>query len=141
MVCFIELKITYQVDKDNFMTAIVLAPELVEEIEHLTGKEQTDAALFIEEAVRSYLSRFRRNKIRAEAEAFNRQYDFLLKTYRGQFVAVHDGQVIDHDPDLRTLHLRVYQQLGHVPVLLKQVSDQPDPVLQFRSPRLETISI
>jgi hypothetical protein len=121
------------------MTAIILAPELVEEIEQLTGKEQTDATLFVEEAVRSYLSRFRRNKIRTETEAFNRQYDSLLKTYRGQFVAVHDGQIIDHDPDLRVLHLRVHQKLGQVPVLLKQVSDQPDRILQFRSPRLENI--
>ena len=119
------------------MTAIVLPPELIEEIEQLTGKEETDAVTFVEEAVRSYLSQYRRAKIRAETEAFNRQYDNLLKMYPGQYVAVHNGQVIDHDPDLRTLHLRVHQKLGQAPVLLKQVTDQPERVLQFRSPRLE----
>ena len=121
------------------MTAIVLAPELVEEIEQLTGKEETDAALFVEEAVRSYLSQFRREKIRTETEAFNRQYGNLLKKYRGQYVAIHNGQVVAHDPNLRTLHLRVHQKLGPVPVLLKQVTDQPERVLQFRSPRLERV--
>jgi len=121
------------------MTAIALMPELVEEIEQLTGAEQTDTETFVEEAVRSYISQFRRNKIRTEKDALDRQRESLLKKYRGQFVAIHDGQLIDYDPDLRTLHLRVFEKLGQIPVLLKQVMDKPERELNFRSPRLEGI--
>ena len=48
-----------------------------------------------------------------------------------------NGQVIDHDQDVRTLHLRVFNQLGRVPVLLKKVTSEPDRELVFRSPRFE----
>ncbi len=61
----------------------------------------------------------------------------LRKQYEGEYIAVHRGQVIDHDPDLRTLHLRVFAEIGHAVVLLKKVTNQPDRELVFRSPRLE----
>lgn len=121
------------------MTTIMLTPELVKKIEQVTGTEQTDTETFVEEAVRLHISQFRRNKIRAETKAFDRQYDSLLKKYRGQFVAIHEGQIIGHDPDLRILHLKVFNEFGQIPILLKQVMEQPERELQFRSPRLEGI--
>ena len=57
--------------------------------------------------------------------------------YPEEYVAVHNGQVVDHDHDLRTLHLRVFQLLGHVPVLLKKITRQPQREMVFRSPRFE----
>jgi hypothetical protein len=65
------------------------------------------------------------------------QYEQLRAVYLGQYVAIHQGEVIDHDADLRTLHLRVFERLGHTPVLLKQVTNRPERELVFRSPRLE----
>ena len=50
---------------------------------------------------------------------------------------MHQGTVIDHDLDLRTLHLRVFAQLGHTSVLLKQVTPEAERELVFRSPRFE----
>jgi hypothetical protein len=94
---------------------------------------------FVEKAVRAYIAHYRREKIRAESEAFDQLYETLLAQYQGHYVAIHDGQVIDHDPDLRQLHLRIFARLGHTPVLLKQVTDQPIRELVFRSPRIEEI--
>jgi len=119
------------------MRTVTLTPELVREIESLAGKDQADAQLFVEKAVREYLNQTRQAKIRAETEAFNAQHAKLRVTYLGQYVAMHEGKVIDHDPDLRALHLRVYAKVGRIPVLLKQVTDEPERVLTFRSPRLE----
>ena len=115
------------------MTTITLTPDLARQIENLSGKEPADAQIFVEKAVRAYLSQVRREKIQAETEAFNAQYEQLRAKYLGEYVAVHQGEVIDHDADLRTLHLRVYEQLGHTAVLLKQVTQEPDRELTFRT--------
>ena len=119
------------------MATINLKPDLAEQVELLASKSQTSAEAFVDKALRSYLVQFRREKIQAETEAFKQQREELLAKYSGQYVAVHNGQVIDHDQDLRTLHLRVFDQLGHLPVLLKQVTNEPDHELVFRSPRFE----
>ena len=119
------------------MTTITLDPKLTQQIESAAGAEQVDAQLFVEKAVRAYLTQLQRETIRVETEAFNAQYEELRAQYPDQYVAIHQGEVIDHDPDLRTLHLRVHKQLGHIPVLLKQVTDEPERTLVFRSPRLE----
>jgi hypothetical protein len=119
------------------MTTITLAPDLIQQIENLGGKDDADTQTFVEQAIRAYLIQLQREKIRTETEAFNAQYEKLRAKYPGQYVAIHQGKLIDHDLDLRTLHLRVYKQLGRTPVLLKRVTDEPERELIFRSPRLE----
>jgi len=119
------------------MTTITLTPELAEQIGHLRGTDQETAQQIVEKAVRAYLARLRQEKIRRETEAFRAQYRTLLTDYAGQYVAVHQGQVSDHDPDLRVLHLRVFEKVGHIPVLLKLVTAEPERELVFRGPRLE----
>jgi 3-dehydroquinate synthase class II len=57
--------------------------------------------------------------------------------YRAEFVAVHDGQVVDHDADRRTLYLRVRERFGHKPVLIVYADWTEPPVYTVHSPRLE----
>jgi hypothetical protein len=61
----------------------------------------------------------------------------LSAKHPGEHVAVHNGEVIDHDPDIRTFHLRVYEKYGRTLILLKQVVAGPERELVIRSPRLE----
>lgn len=119
------------------MITINLKPDLAEQIAHLAEGSQTSTEAFVDKALRTYVAQFRREKIRVETKAFKQQYDILLTKYPGQYVAIHNGQVIDHDKDLRTLHLRVFDRLRHTPVLLKQVTKKPERELIFRSPRFE----
>lgn len=122
---------------ENLMTTVTLKPDLTRQIENLAGTKQTEKDAFIDKAVRQYIVQFRRDKIRAETAAFEAQHQMLQSKYLNEYVALHNGQVIDHDNDLRTLHLRVFKQLGHTPVLLKQVLQSPDRELVFRSPRFD----
>lgn len=119
------------------MTTLTLKPDLTRQIEHLAGTKQTEQEAFIDKAVRQYIAQFRRDKIRAETESFEAQYESLLSQYLNQYVAFHNGQVIDHDTQLRVLHLRVFARLGHTPVLLKQVTRSVNRELIFRSPRFD----
>lgn len=141
------------------MLTVTLKPDLAEQITDLAGSNNLKSIeAFIDQVLRTHLSSevgyltripnqarlthssttiSRESKIRAEREAFERQYTALLADYANQYVALHHGQVIDHDPNLRTLHLRVFTKLGHTTVLLKKVTKEPERELVFRSPRFE----
>jgi len=117
------------------MLTVTLKPDVAEQIEHLAGQTQIDADALVDQALRTYLTEVHREKIQAETRAFRQQFKTILQQYRGEYVAVHEGQVIDHDLDLRTLHLRVFARLGRAPVLLKKVEESEREWL-FRSPRV-----
>ncbi len=68
-----------------------------------------------------------RSKWEREYRAFLQLLPQLLTTYRGQYVAVHDGQVIDTGDDEIALALRVYAKYGYVPLHIGRVVEQPPP--------------
>jgi hypothetical protein len=118
-------------------TTITLQPRLVEQLEQVAVQRSVEAKELVETAVRVYLRQMEREKIQAEAEAFCSMHAELAEKYLGQYVAIHDGKVVDHDEDFQTLHSRIRQLFGRQPVLLRQVEVEPERVLTFHSPRLE----
>jgi hypothetical protein len=70
------------------------------------------------------------NKGEREYKAFLRLLPGLLTTHRGQYVAVHDGQVVDTDEDDITLVQRVHAKVGYVPIHVGLVTDEP-PVVRL----------
>ncbi len=56
--------------------------------------------------------------------------------YAGHFVAVRNAQVVDHDPDQRTLFLRVRERFAHQPVLIIWAEWSAPPEFVIHSPRL-----
>lgn len=119
------------------MTAIDLNPRLVEQVHWIARWQRVTADELASRALSAYLDRLEWDKLLAEMEAFQAQLPDLLSAYPDQFVAIHEGQVIDHDADLRTLHSRVYARLGSVPVLLQKVTATPTPDILVRGPRVE----
>jgi len=119
------------------MTALTLQePTLVETLEQVAQSQNTSGEALLQIAVSEYLNRVMNQKILAESEAFTDLYPDLYRQYRGQYVAIHHGQLVDSDADLRTLHLRIRKQFGLLPVLLRKVTEIQDiPNLQFRSTR------
>ena len=71
-----------------------------------------------------------------EYQAFMRLLPELLKTHRGQHVAIHEGQVADTDNDDIALIKRVHAKVGYVPIHVGLVVD-PQPV--FRIPHYREI--
>ena len=57
--------------------------------------------------------------------------------YNNQFVAVKNGQVVDHDADQRALYLRVRRHFGSAPVAILWAGWSEPPLFDIRSPRLE----
>jgi hypothetical protein len=74
-----------------------------------------------------------------EQEAWFAQPLSVREKYRGQFIAVQHGSVIDHDPDKRALHLRVRREYPGEPIPILDGNWDQVPDLVIRSPRLERI--
>lgn len=79
----------------------------------------------------------RRAKIHIEAEAWRAIPTTERRQYRNQFVAVHDGQVMDYDTDRLLLYRRVREKLGDVPVLINPGGAPHPREFQILSPRLD----
>jgi hypothetical protein len=67
------------------------------------------------------------SKIERERRAFLRLLPDLLKTHRGQYVAVHDEQVVDSGPARLELVMRVQARL-RTGIYVGLVSEQAEPV-------------
>ncbi len=119
------------------MTEIDLNPRLFEQVRWIARWQNITTDELATRALSSYLDRLEWEKLQSEMDAFQAQLPALLVTYPDQYVAIHEGQVIDHDADLRALHSRVYAQMGSVPVLLQKVTAAPAPDILVRGPRVE----
>jgi len=58
----------------------------------------------------------------------------MLERYRGRYIAIVDGAVIDDDPDFDRLARRVFARLGTKPVFMPRVVKGEEKV-HVRSPR------
>jgi hypothetical protein len=76
------------------------------------------------------------DKFRKEQQAFHRLLPELLRTHRDQYVAIHEGQVVDSGPDQIEVAERAYARFGYIPILVTLVTDRPRPVIRIPSPRL-----
>lgn len=119
------------------MTTLALQPALWEQLQETADDQKTNVLELVETAIHTYLRQIEREQIEAEAEAYQKLHPMLRQEYLGQYVAIHHGQVIDHDTDFQLLHTRVRQRFGRRPVLLRQVETQPERTLIFRSPSIE----
>jgi hypothetical protein len=55
----------------------------------------------------------------------------------GEYVAIHNRQVVDRDREFQMLHTRIRQRYGRQAVLIRKVEPLADRELVFRSPRFE----
>ncbi|MFN8491755.1 MAG: DUF5678 domain-containing protein [Caldilineaceae bacterium] len=107
--------------------------DLAEEVSRIALHEGKEAKDILAEAVRQYLDAYREKRIRAEAQSW---YALPIETrnqYQGRFVAVYNGEIVDSDPNQRTLYLRTKERFGREPVLLVEGGDQPMPSYQSYS--------
>ena len=76
------------------------------------------------------------DKWRREQRAFRQLLPELLKTHRGQYVAIHGGQVVESGSDKLDLAGRAYARFGYVPIYVSLVTAEPLPPVRVPSPRL-----
>ncbi len=119
---------------------LTLSDEVYEQFLQMAEAEQRSIADVIVDVIAPVSPIFsvdpRRPAMLQEQAAYKAMHPQLLEHYEGQYVAVFQGQVIDHDQDIGSLVQRVNRDLPEEVVLVKQVTAKSDRVLRFRSPRL-----
>jgi hypothetical protein len=114
-------------------------PGLIERIRDVARETNRDTTQVVETAVQAYLDQLDREKLHEEVEAFWAMQAELVAHYSGEYVAVHQRQVVDHDPDVVRLEQRVAEQWGESAILIAPVTDEPRRDLSSVSFRLEPL--
>ncbi len=82
------------------------------------------------------------DKWRREFHAFQKLLPELLKTHRGEYVAVQEGRVVGTGPDKLQLAMVVHREFGKVPILVRLVTAEPQRVVSMPSlHRMNSISM
>lgn len=84
-------------------------------------------------ATKTKARRLSREEYKAEfdrnTDAFKAMHPQLLKKYKGQCVAIYNGEVVDHGPDERELWARMREHYGdHEPWIVQPVVETIFPV-------------
>ena len=116
------------------METITLRADLQTTLKASASLEDKSINELVNEAVERYLLQRQLTKIDAEIEAYQRLHPLLRQTHVGQWVAVHEQQLVDFDIDRAALYQRVRQKYGLRPVLIRQVAEQPEEELLVRTP-------
>lgn len=115
------------------MSVELKEPQLLTRLEHWAHERTESVEHVLEMAARHYLDTLDAAAIHAETEAFWAMHAELLAQYPGQHVALYQGEVVDHDTDVRRLEARIRTRYGATPVLIAPVSAPRE--LQWRGGR------
>jgi predicted transcriptional regulator len=107
------------------------------QLEQVANAKHTTPQQLAEQALREFLRNEARQQMQSEMQAFRAMHAELLTQYPGEFVAIYQGKLIDHDVDQLALYQRTQQRHPNRPVLIKPVQEDPEEVYSFRSPLLE----
>lgn len=72
-----------------------------------------------------------------EMQAYLALHPMLKEKYLGQYVAIYQGKLIDHDLDHEALYIRIDAEYPDEFVWISLVEEEAIPTLIFRSPLIE----
>ena len=107
---------------------LVIEPQLYSRIKQAADEHKIGVDRILAEALRRYLWELDRRKISEESQIYQQRHAELKAQYLGQYIALHNGQVVDHDMDVAVLRQRVRQCFGRKPVmvtLVEEVAERP----------------
>jgi Arc/MetJ family transcription regulator len=107
---------------------LVIEPQLYSRVEQAADEHKIGIDRILTDALRRYLWELDRRKISEESQAYQERHAELKAQYLGQYIAMHGGQVVDHDLDVTVLRQRVRQCFGRKPVmvtLVEEVAERP----------------
>ncbi|TMQ18411.1 MAG: hypothetical protein E6J90_02130 [Deltaproteobacteria bacterium] len=117
-----------------------LPTELVREAKAAAARRGETLTKFVAEALaRSLGAAGERaapaNDLQDDMMWYRKHRPSLLRRYRGEYVAIVDASVVDHDRDFAALALRVFSRFGNRNIFMPRVASD-DPVVRLRSPRI-----
>ncbi|MBI3537185.1 MAG: hypothetical protein HY070_06480 [Chloroflexi bacterium] len=116
------------------MDTIKLNADLVETLERVAQQQASSVTDLVNQAVGNYLRQQQRAKLDQEIAAYEKMHPRLKKENLGEWVAVHQQALVDHDQDLSALYRRVRAQYGKTSILIRQVSGTAVEEVWLRTP-------
>ena len=114
------------------MPTVAVEPELYKRVEEAAAEHQASIDTLLNNAVRRYLWDLDRMKISEESKRYFQQHAKLKVMYLGQYIAMRNGEVVDHDADFDKLRGRVRQKFGHAPIMMTLVEETANFVVGYR---------
>jgi len=111
-----------------------LPQDLTESLMSAADQAGSPVDALIQEAIRQYLAARRREQIEHEIAAYEAMHATLLRELPGMWVAVHNGELVDHDRDKLDLYRRVSERFGRIPVLLREVRAEAIEEIRLHTP-------
>ena len=119
------------------MDAILVKPKLQPTLERLAEQEARDVNELVNEIIEQYLEDQHSYLLDLEIEAYHQMHPELKEKFLGEWVAIHNRELVDHDAEAADLHRRIRARFGRETVLIRQVEKTPERVIWLRSPRIE----
>ena len=116
------------------MTSLQVSDELADEIRQEAEARGLPVEAFLRSAVRRERTLAERRKIEQEQDWWLKQPLSERARYEGEFVAVHNQTLVDHDKDENSLRSRIRAKYGKTSVLIMP-AEGPREIRIF-SPRL-----
>ena len=108
------------------MSGIDVPAELIRPLELLAAERGETVNTLVEQLIADYLREQRHHYLLAEMERFRSIHPELRAQYEGHYIAMRDGRVLAHDLDGIQLYNRMRQQYDDLPILIVEVTDQPE---------------
>jgi hypothetical protein len=112
--------------------------DIVREAKAAAAKRGVTLAGFVAEtlarAVRSSAGAGTPSELSADIRWYERNRERLVRDYRGEYVAILERRVVDHDPSFEALAERVFKREGSRNVFMPRVDASRGP-LRVHSPR------
>lgn len=121
----------------SHIVELVIEDNLFSQLQQKAIGKGADVQAVAYEAIQRYLQDEEQEKMQQEIAAYHDLHPELLRSFPGQYVAVHQGQVIDHDTEQLALYLRIRQHYSGEIVLIRQVRPEAEKSWKMRSPQFE----
>jgi hypothetical protein len=113
--------------------------ELVREVKAVAARRGVTLTEMVTEALSRSLGVARAPQDRADdldhdIAWYRKHRAALLRRYRGEYVAIIDGKVVDHGRDFSALAGRVFKRFGNRSIYMPRV-EATQPTAKIRSPR------
>lgn len=115
------------------MDTITLRPDLQSFVEKNAGQQSKTVSDIVNEALEHYAEEQSLRKLDQEIKAYELLHPQLKEKLFGEWVAVHEQKLVDHDQDGGLLYKRIREKYGSTAVLIRQVEEQPSREIWLRT--------
>ncbi len=114
------------------MYAIKLDDKTAKALNWLAKRRHANPDALAVEAIEEKIRAETQRALAQEAGAFRKMHPQLLADISGEYAAIYQGALVDHDRDIVALLQRIEERFPGEPVLVRQVREEVEPVIHVQ---------